>query len=72
MQNGKGSKRRPESNPGKYVQNYDEIKWSGNSSSTHNFSSTRKKQSFNKGDSNLPQNTVTFQKEIQPFPEPPE
>ena len=27
MQNGKGSKRRPESVAGKYIQNYDEINW---------------------------------------------
>jgi len=32
MQNGKGSKRRPESQHGKYIQNYDEINWSKDSS----------------------------------------
>jgi len=32
MQNGKGSKRRPESQHGRYIQNYDEINWSKDSS----------------------------------------
>lgn len=70
--NGKGSKRRPETEPGTFVRNWDEINWSKRRErpTFNKQMEAEAKSPFSQGDGDG--DYFVWTKEAQPFPEPPE